>query len=52
VDVTEPDEVLWWSLQWGPGAEIIEPEWLRRKAEKTIYEMSKLYENEEGVPKV
>ncbi len=32
VEVAEPREVMWWTLQWGAEAEILEPEWLREEA--------------------
>jgi len=43
-DVAEPREVLWWALQWGADAEILEPLWLREEAKKTVERMTKKYE--------
>lgn len=43
VDIAEPREVLWWVLQWGADAEIQEPEWLRKEAKKTAWEMMRRY---------
>jgi len=43
VHVAEPREVLWWALQWGADAEIIEPEWLRKKARLEIQKMMSIY---------
>jgi len=43
VDVAEPEEVLWWALRWGGNFEIIEPQWLRDEAIKTIRKMAQLY---------
>jgi len=42
-DVAEPREVLWWALQWGADAEILEPKELREEAKKTIERMMMLY---------
>jgi predicted DNA-binding transcriptional regulator YafY len=43
VDVAEPEEVLWWALRWGGNFEIIEPQWLRDEAIKTIRKMAQRY---------
>jgi predicted DNA-binding transcriptional regulator YafY len=43
VDVAEPEEVLWWVLRWGGNFEIIEPQWLRDEAIKTIKKMAQRY---------
>jgi predicted DNA-binding transcriptional regulator YafY len=45
VDVAEPEEVLWWALRWGGNFEIIEPQWLRDEAIKTIRKMAQRYKN-------
>ena len=43
VEVAEPREVLWWALSWGAGAEILEPDWLRREAGEEVKRMYDLY---------
>ena len=43
VKVAEPKEVLWWALQFGEEAEILEPKELRRIAAQTISKMSMNY---------
>lgn len=45
VDVAEPEEVLWWALRWGGNFEIVEPQWLRNDAIKTIRKMAQRYRN-------
>ena len=34
--VAEPREVMWWALQWGAEAEILEPKWLRGEVIKVL----------------
>jgi len=34
---------MWWAFRWGAGAEILEPDWLRKEAEQTLREMCRLY---------
>lgn len=46
VDVAEPEEVLWWALRWGGNFEIIEPQWLRDEAIKTIRKMAQRYKKQ------
>lgn len=43
VDVYYPREVMWWAFRWREGAEILEPEWLRKEAEQSLREMCKIY---------
>ena len=43
VDVADPKEVLWWSLQFGEEAEIIRPIYLRDLARNTSNKMANLY---------
>lgn len=43
VDVAEPEEVLWWALRWGGSFKIIEPQWLKDEAIKTIRKMAQRY---------
>jgi len=43
VDVAYPREVMWWAFQWGAGAEVLEPLWLREEAKETIRKMSGNY---------
>lgn len=45
VEVAEPEEVLWWALRWGGNFEIIEPQWLRNEAIKTIKKMAMRYKD-------
>ncbi len=47
VDVAEPREVLWWALGWGAESEILEPNWLRKEAIRTIQNMLTRYHLEE-----
>ncbi len=47
VDVAYPREVMWWAFFWGPGAEILEPQWLRKEAIETIRRMGRVYDNGE-----
>jgi len=42
-DVAYPREMMWWAFRWGAGAEILEPDWLRKEAEQTLREMCRLY---------
>jgi predicted DNA-binding transcriptional regulator YafY len=51
VEVWEPREVGWWSLQWGASAEVLEPESLRREMAETARRMVEVYgiANEEHV---
>lgn len=37
------DAVIRWTLGWGPGAEIISPPWVRRRARQILTQISKLY---------
>ena len=46
VEVAEPEEVLWWALRWGGNFEIIEPQWLRDEAIKTIRKMAQRYKKQ------
>lgn len=43
VSVAEPREVMWWAFQWGDGAEVMEPEWLRKEAKDSVRRMELLY---------
>ena len=43
VEVNEPREVGWWVLQWGPEAEVLEPESLRQELCETAQRLVALY---------
>ena len=43
VEVSEPREVGWWVLQWGAGAEVLEPESLRQELRETAEQLVELY---------
>lgn len=43
VSVSEPKEVAWWALQWGAGAQILDPPDLRSYMAGTIEDMLKIY---------
>lgn len=43
VEVNEPREVGWWVLQWGPEAEVLEPESLRQELRETAQQLTALY---------
>ncbi len=43
VEIAYPREVMWWSLFWGTGAEIIEPDWLREEAKQEVEKMGERY---------
>jgi predicted DNA-binding transcriptional regulator YafY len=43
INTSYPQEALWWILQWGSEAEILEPEWLRGEVMKTIRGMNEMY---------
>ncbi len=43
VEVNEPREVGWWVLQWGPEAEVLEPESLRQELRETAQRLANLY---------
>ncbi|MFP4657131.1 MAG: helix-turn-helix transcriptional regulator [Desulfonatronovibrionaceae bacterium] len=45
VRVSEPREVLWWTLSWGEDSEVIEPLWLRKLAREKLEKMLERYEN-------
>jgi predicted DNA-binding transcriptional regulator YafY len=45
VEVNEPREVGWWVLQWGAGAEVLEPESLRQELRETAQRLVELYRN-------
>jgi len=47
VEVSEPREVGWWALQWGPEAEVLEPESLRREMAETAKALGAVYEKRE-----
>ncbi len=47
VDVGEPREVGWWVLQWGAGAEVLEPEELRKELGETVRRLLETYVGEE-----
>lgn len=38
-----PDAVIRWCLGWGPGAEIISPPWVRRRAHQILRQIGKQY---------
>jgi predicted DNA-binding transcriptional regulator YafY len=42
--VAQPREVMWWALQWGAEAEILEPGWLRQEAREIVGRMQKVYD--------
>ena len=44
VRVSEPREVLWWTLSWGEEGEILEPSWLREHAREKIQKMLEKYQ--------
>lgn len=44
VTVSEPKEVGWWVMQWGAGAEILEPPELRQYVIETVRAMARMYE--------
>jgi predicted DNA-binding transcriptional regulator YafY len=39
-----PDAVIRWCLGWGPGAEIVSPPWVRRRARQLLRQLGKRYE--------
>jgi predicted DNA-binding transcriptional regulator YafY len=43
VDVAEPREVMWWAMQFGHEAEILEPVWLRREAAEAAMRTASVY---------
>jgi predicted DNA-binding transcriptional regulator YafY len=43
VSTSYPQEVMWWVLQWGAEAEILEPKWLREEVTRTLYRALKRY---------
>lgn len=44
VEVSEPREVGWWTLQWGAHAEVLEPESLRQEMAETARALVQVYE--------
>lgn len=48
VEVNEPREVGWWVLQWGPEAEVLEPEGLRQELRETAQRLAALYARAQG----
>jgi len=43
INTSYPQEVMWWTLEWGPEAEILEPDWLREEVLKTVRGMVEAY---------
>jgi len=43
INTSYPQEAMWWALQWGAEAEILEPEWLREEVVKTVRGMIEVY---------
>ena len=48
LEVNEPREVGWWVLQWGPEAEVLEPESLRQELRETAQHLAALYAKGQG----
>lgn len=48
VTVSNPKEVAWWAMQWGAGAEVLEPPELRAYVAETVKAMARMYEGEEN----
>lgn len=43
-DIAEPQEMLPWIRGWGSDAEVLEPNWLRRRLKRTAEDLGELYQ--------